>query len=315
MKTKPLLVALCGLTLSSTFAQTVDTIYYNGSILTMAGTTPAYVEALAVKDGKIAFVGSQDAALKMKTGATKIVDLGGKALLPGFLDAHIISRAGAEIGPDQRVTVYEGLKSMTVSVAEHYDEQATKGTLETGKLADLVILDKDPLQVAPLAIKDIKVVETIKEGVTIYSAPAGGTQPLVAAAQDSGKTNSWTDHDCDMADINSAAHKEWTLTTLNGKPVEAKKPLTLKFEHGRVSAFGGVNRLSGSYALVGETVTLGQLIGTRRAGEPALMQQEQDFAKTLATVDSFKVSGDQLTLSSKGTVVALFRVEQPTRNQ
>ena len=83
-----------------------------------------------------------------------------------------ISRGGAEIGLDQRVTAYEGLKAMTEWVAEQYDEQATKGTLETGKLADLVILDKDPLKVDPMAIKDIKVVETIKEGKTIY--PASG---------------------------------------------------------------------------------------------------------------------------------------------
>ena len=85
-----------------------------------------------------------------------------------------VSRAGAEIGPDQRVTPFEGLKAMTEWAAEQYGEQATKGTLEVGKLADLVILDKDPLKVEPMAIKDIKVVETIKEGVTIYPAPAGG---------------------------------------------------------------------------------------------------------------------------------------------
>ncbi|WP_295388807.1 amidohydrolase family protein [uncultured Thiodictyon sp.] len=60
----------------------------NGSILTMAGKAPVYVEALAVKDGEIALAGSMDAALKMKGDATKVVDLGGKALLPGFLDAH-----------------------------------------------------------------------------------------------------------------------------------------------------------------------------------------------------------------------------------
>ena len=40
-----------------------------------------------------------------------------------------------------------------------------------GKLADLVILDKNPLKLEPMAIKDIKVVETIKEGTTIYKAP------------------------------------------------------------------------------------------------------------------------------------------------
>ena len=39
-----------------------------------------------------------------------------------------------------------------------------------GKFADLVILDKNPLTVDPMAIKEIKVVETIKEGKTIYRA-------------------------------------------------------------------------------------------------------------------------------------------------
>jgi predicted amidohydrolase YtcJ len=36
--------------------------------------------------------------------------------------------------------------------------------------ADLVILDKNPLKVDPMSIKDIKVLETIKEGKTIYKA-------------------------------------------------------------------------------------------------------------------------------------------------
>ncbi len=79
------------LTLSHTSiacAQTADTIYHNGSILTMAGTAPTYVEALAVKDGVIALAGSKDMVLKMKGDATNVVDLGGKALLPGFLDPH-----------------------------------------------------------------------------------------------------------------------------------------------------------------------------------------------------------------------------------
>ena len=42
--------------------------------------------------------------------------------------------------------------------------------VKDGKLADLVILDKDPLKVEPMAIKDIKVLETIKEGKPVYSA-------------------------------------------------------------------------------------------------------------------------------------------------
>jgi predicted amidohydrolase YtcJ len=81
-----------------------------------------------------------------------------------------ISRGGASIGPDQRITPIEGLKTQTLWAAEQYGEQASKGSLETGKLADLVILDGNPLKVEPMAIKDIKVLETIKEGKTIYPA-------------------------------------------------------------------------------------------------------------------------------------------------
>jgi predicted amidohydrolase YtcJ len=79
-----------------------------------------------------------------------------------------ISRAGASIGPDQRVTPMEGLKAMTINSARQHVEDDRKGSLEPGKLADLVILDKNPLKVPPMAIKDIKVVETIKEGRTVY---------------------------------------------------------------------------------------------------------------------------------------------------
>ena len=82
-----------------------------------------------------------------------------------------ISRAGAEIGPDQRVTPLEGLKAMTIWAAEQYGEQDAKGSLEAGKLADMVILDKNPLKVDRMAIQDIKVVETFKEGRSIYRAP------------------------------------------------------------------------------------------------------------------------------------------------
>ena len=79
-----------------------------------------------------------------------------------------ISRDGAEIGPDQRVTPLEGLKAMTTWVAEQYGEQASKGTIQPGKLADMVILSGNPLKVDRMAIKDIKVLETLKEGTTVY---------------------------------------------------------------------------------------------------------------------------------------------------
>ncbi|MFT5697304.1 MAG: putative amidohydrolase YtcJ/heat shock protein HslJ [Desulforhopalus sp.] len=217
-----------------------------------------------------------------------------------------ISRNGEEIGLDQRVTPYEGLKTMTVWAAEQYDKNAQKGTLETGKLADLVILDKDPLKVDPMAIRDIKVVETIKEGTTVFPASADLAMPVAKMPEGSAKTYSWKAHVCDMADVNQAAHKQWTLKTLNGKEIEADKPPTMKFSHGKLAVFGGINNLSGSYALVGDSVTMGQLISTKMAGPPALMELERNFAKALATVDGFHVHGKELTLLNKGTVIATF---------
>jgi predicted amidohydrolase YtcJ len=79
-----------------------------------------------------------------------------------------ISRGGEKVGPDQCITPYEGLKAMTINVAAQYDEQESKGSLKAGKRADLVVLDQNPLKVDALNIKDIRVLETIKDGRTIF---------------------------------------------------------------------------------------------------------------------------------------------------
>ncbi len=78
------------------------------------------------------------------------------------------SRGGEVIGADQRVTPLEALKAMTINVARQYGEQSSKGSLEVGKLADLVVLDQNPLKVEAMKIKDVKVMETIKEGKSIF---------------------------------------------------------------------------------------------------------------------------------------------------
>ena len=79
-----------------------------------------------------------------------------------------VSRSGEIIGEKERLTPYEALKCITEwSAYQHYEED-TKGTLEKGKLADLVILDANPIKVDANDIKDIIVLETIKEGTTVY---------------------------------------------------------------------------------------------------------------------------------------------------
>jgi hypothetical protein len=80
-----------------------------------------------------------------------------------------VTRSGSVIGPEERLSPYEALKSITIWGAEQFFEEDKKGTLTAGKLADMVILDKNPLKVDPMTLKDIKVVETIKEGKTVYS--------------------------------------------------------------------------------------------------------------------------------------------------
>lgn len=217
-----------------------------------------------------------------------------------------ISRGGEVIGADQRITPYEGLKAMTEWVALQYEEEDMKGTLKEGKLADLVILDKNPLKVEPTTIKDIKIVETIKEGITIFPAPSDRKQIKVA---DNDKTYTWTAHVCDMADINQAAHKTWTLQTLYGKQVTTKKLPTLKFEHGMLEAFTGVNQLTANYALVHKSVTMGSVVSTKKAGIPELMELEENFKKMLASVDGFEVVGNNLELKGKGEVVATFKTD------
>lgn len=81
-----------------------------------------------------------------------------------------ISRGAGIIGEEQAVSVYQALKAITVNAAYEYFEEVSKGSIEEGKRADLVILDKSPLQVDKMKLRDIKVVETIKDGETIYCA-------------------------------------------------------------------------------------------------------------------------------------------------
>jgi len=66
-----------------------DAIYFGGDILTMEGDSPQYVEAIAVRDGKIVLVGSKSAALAQASEATRLIDLAGKTLLPGLIDPHL----------------------------------------------------------------------------------------------------------------------------------------------------------------------------------------------------------------------------------
>lgn len=80
------------------------------------------------------------------------------------------TRSGFILGPDQRISAYDALYSVTLGGAYQYFEEHKKGSLSVGKQADLVMLGSNPLSAEPSEIKDIPVLETIAHGKTIYHA-------------------------------------------------------------------------------------------------------------------------------------------------
>src|SRR5882757_4387917 len=112
-----------------------------------------------------------------------------------FLDAGIAVAAGSDFGPgpfsplmgvqgmvtrtgwngetwgaNQRVTVDEALRINTLNGAYASHEEAIKGSISAGKLADYVVLAEDPHSVDQAKIKDIKIVRTVTGGDTVYEA-------------------------------------------------------------------------------------------------------------------------------------------------
>lgn len=120
-----------------------------------------------------AFISPMRAALDLGIQCTNHTDfsvLPIDQMLTIWSAVNRVDREGVVIGPDQRITPYEALKAITLNAARQYFEEDVKGSIEVGKLADLVVLSENPLTVDPMTIKDIKVLETVKRGKTIYKS-------------------------------------------------------------------------------------------------------------------------------------------------
>jgi predicted amidohydrolase YtcJ len=78
-----------------------------------------------------------------------------------------ISTGGNIIGEDERISALQALRATTIDAAWQIFQEGNRGSVEAGKYADLVVLSDNPLE-KPDAIKDIKVLETIVGGRTIY---------------------------------------------------------------------------------------------------------------------------------------------------
>lgn len=80
-----------------------------------------------------------------------------------------LTRSGQPIGPQYAVDPMEAIKMVTIKGARQYYQEDDRGSIEPGKIADFVILDKNPLKVDKSNIKDIAVVQTVKRGNVIYT--------------------------------------------------------------------------------------------------------------------------------------------------
>ena len=78
--------------------------------------------------------------------------------------------SGAALGGEQRIDVLRALRGVTIDAAHQHFQEGDRGSLEVGKLADLVVLDRSPLE-DPTAIDRLRVVETIVGGRTVYKLP------------------------------------------------------------------------------------------------------------------------------------------------
>ena len=77
---------------------------------------------------------------------------------------------GTTWGANQRITVDEAIRVNTLNGAYASHEEAMKGSITVGKLADFVMLSDDPHTVKPETIKDIRIVRTVVGGGTTYQA-------------------------------------------------------------------------------------------------------------------------------------------------
>ena len=82
-----------------------------------------------------------------------------------------VRKSGKVFQPEQRLTLQEAIRAVTLTPAWTFFEDDVKGSIETGKYADLVVLGRDILAVDPMEIKDIPVLKTMTNGKFVYVNP------------------------------------------------------------------------------------------------------------------------------------------------
>lgn len=139
----------------------VSNIYYTGDRF----------RDLFLGEERAAFADPIGTAMRMGLPATMHLDTPVQPqdpLLSMWSAVNRVTSGGSVLGAEERITPYQALLANTINAAYQNREEAEKGTIEPGKLADFVILDSDPMAVDPMEIKDIEVLKTIVGNRVVY---------------------------------------------------------------------------------------------------------------------------------------------------
>jgi len=80
-----------------------------------------------------------------------------------------LTSSGKVLGKDEAISVMDALRSVTSEAAWQNFEEKDRGSIEPGKLADFVLLDRNPLSISPMEIRDLQVLETIVGGERVFA--------------------------------------------------------------------------------------------------------------------------------------------------
>jgi len=112
-----------------------------------------------------------DHGIKVMTGSDSGRVPTGVPLFTIFAAVNRVGRSGKVLNPEERITLEEAIRAVTITPAYSTFQENLKGSIEPGKLADLVVLGRDILTVPPLEIKDIPVLRTMVGGEFVYINP------------------------------------------------------------------------------------------------------------------------------------------------
>jgi hypothetical protein len=193
-------------------------IVTNAAVYTV-GSDRSWAQAIAVRDGRLVYVGTADGVERFQGPSTRVIDARGRMVLPGFHDAHIHPLAAALERDDCDVSQKTDLASLTAAISrcattapmkpwivafgwkeaqvsariatsQALDQAVpdrpvvVKAAYEVGKRADFIVLDRNLFEIPSADIHSARVLWTVVGGQEVYCAENWDECPAGATRHD-----------------------------------------------------------------------------------------------------------------------------------